>query len=108
MENIEQLIVEAEKIAHTSKRWYNISICNRVTQVRNSGAALKAIYVGKQAGLPPGGCRQGKWSEVSSLLENCATGSYVTARLMDLLKIKPSRTLRWHQDNNSDLQSKGT
>ena len=75
------------------KQRHHTSICDRQVQTATSdGAALTATHVGEKV-CHPVVIVKVNGVKCRALLDTGATGSYISAFLLDLLKVKPSRSL---------------
>ena len=74
------------------KQRHHTSICDQPTQPENEGAAMTAAHVGEKV-CHPVVIIKVNGVKCRALLDTGATGSYISAFLVDLLKIKPFRTL---------------
>ena len=90
---IEQHIAEAVETVRIASRRHHTSICDRQVQTGTSdGAALTAIHVGEKV-CHPVVIVKVNGVKCRALLDTGATGCYISAFLLDLLKVKPSRSL---------------
>ena len=74
------------------KQRHHTSICDQSTQPANEGAAMTAAHVGEKV-CHPVVIIKVNGVKCRALLDTGATGSYISAFLVNLLKVKPSRTL---------------
>jgi len=74
------------------KQRHHTSICDRQSQTANDGAAMTAAHVGEKI-CHPVVIVKVNGVKCRALLDTGATGSYLSAFLVDLLKVKPSRIL---------------
>ena len=74
------------------KQRHHTSICDQSTQPANQGAAMTAAHVGEKV-CHPVVIIKVNGVKCRALLDTGATGSYISAFLVNLLKVKPSRTL---------------
>ena len=74
------------------KQRHHTSICDQSTQPADEGAAMTAAHVGEKV-CHPVVIIKVNGVKCRALLDTGATGSYISAFLVNLLKVKPSRTL---------------
>ena len=77
--------LQAEAPDHTS-------ICDRNSQLSSEGAAMPAAQAGENVRHPVVVVKV-NGVKCRALLDTGATGTYISALLVDLLKVKPARTL---------------
>ena len=74
------------------KQRRHITICDRNSQLSNEGAAMTATHVREKVCHPVVVVKV-NGVKCRALLNTGATGTYISALLVDLLKVKPARTL---------------
>ena len=74
------------------KQRHHTSICDQPTRPANERAAITAAHVGENV-CHPVVIIKVNGVKCRALLDTGATGSYISAFLVNLLKVKPSRTL---------------
>ena len=74
------------------KQRHHTSICDQPTRPANEGAAMTAAHMGEKV-CHPVVIIKVNGVKCRALLDTGATGSYISAFLVNLLKVKPSRTL---------------
>ena len=73
---------------------HHTSTCDRNNQPTNEGAALTAAHVGEKVCYPVVVVKvNGVKCRAFRLLDTRSTGTYISASLVDLLKVKPALTL---------------
>ena len=74
------------------KQRHHTSICDRNSQLSSEGTAMTAAHVGEKVCHPVVVVKV-NGVKCRALLDTGATGTYISALLVDLLKVKPARTL---------------
>ena len=74
------------------KQRHHTSICDRNSQLSSEGTAMTAAHVGEKVCHPVVVVKV-NGVKCRALLDTGATGTYISALLVDLLKAKPARTL---------------